>query len=49
MLQFPLRRPERSVALKQFRRELGQFAVLVGLIRITPYVLSLFQKDSSRL
>jgi len=46
MLQIPLRRAERSVAFKQLRKHLIQFGVLVGLIRVTPFVLSAFQKDT---
>lgn len=48
MFQIPLRRAERSVALKQLRKHLIQFGVLVALIRVTPYVLSAFQKDAPR-
>lgn len=48
MFQVPLRRPERSVALKELRKQLIRFSALVGFIRITPYIISAFQKDAAQ-
>jgi len=48
MLQIPLRRAERSVALKQLRKHLIQFGVLVGIIRVAPFVLAAFQKETPK-
>eukprot|EP00803_Ostreobium_quekettii_P007601 evm.model.scf_98.2 EVM.evm.TU.scf_98.2 scf_98:6056-11396(+) len=45
MIHVPLRRPERSAALKQLKWHAIEFAALVTAVRLTPFVLALLDSE----